>query len=299
LEFANEIGGATEHEWRGDGVPAELLDESETRIAEPSLAPNLGPAYHLPTLAQLRNPRHLQALKLACERTARVCVQEDAETRIRMPRAGRVEEVETSAGPVAGDVFVIAAGAWTDELLQPLGWRTRIQPVRGQIALLNPGRPLFRRVLIAGARYLVPRLDGRVLVGSTEEHAGFEKHNTTEGIEGLLQLAIKLVPALATATLERCWAGLRPGSPDGLPFIGKVPGLDNVFVASGHFRAGIQLSPGTALLLKEMILGNPLSLPVDAYGLERRAAQTNAEEPHTKQAVKLAQIAKSRARIKR
>jgi glycine oxidase len=80
-----------------------------------------------------------------------------------------------------------------------------------------------------------------------------------------------LVPALLKAQFEQCWAGLRPGSPDGLPFIGRTPGIDNLFVATGHFRAGIQLSPGTAMLLKEMILGQPLTMPVEAFRLERIA----------------------------
>jgi glycine oxidase len=141
--------------------------------------------------------------------------------------------------------------------------------VRGQIALLNPGRTLFRRLLLWGSRYLVPRLDGRVLIGSTEEHVGFEKTPTAAGIEGVLAMGIKIVPALAQAPLEKTWAGLRPGSPDGLPFMGLAPGFDNMYVAAGHFRAGIQLSPGTGLLLKEMILQQPLTMPMDTFRLDR------------------------------
>ena len=95
------------------------------------------------------------------------------------------------------------------------------------------------------------------------------KQTTATGIGGLLTLAAMLVPALADADVERCWAGLRPGSPDGLPFIGRVPGLDNVIIAAGHFRAGIQLSPGTALLVKELVLGQPLTMSLEAFRLER------------------------------
>jgi glycine oxidase len=108
-----------------------------------------------------------------------------------------------------------------------------------------------------------------VLIGSTEEHAGFEKTPTAEGIAGLLGLGVKLVPELGEAALEKTWAGLRPGSPDGLPFIGPVPGVESCFVAAGHFRAGIQLSPGTAQVLKEMLLGQPLTMPMDAFRLNR------------------------------
>jgi glycine oxidase len=201
--------------------------------------------------------------------TGKVQIDEGVAAQDLIRHGSRVQAVSTPHGPVAGAAFLIAAGAWADDLLAPLGIRTGISPIRGQIALLNPGRVVFQRVLIWGSRYLVPRQDGRVLAGSTEEHAGFVKHTTAEGIAELLRLAVTLVPRLAEADVEKCWAGLRPGSPDGLPFIGRVPGLDNVVVAAGHFRAGIQLSPGTALLVKELLLGQPLTMPLEAFRLER------------------------------
>jgi glycine oxidase len=122
-----------------------------------------------------------------------------------------------------------------------------------------------------GARYLVPRPDGRVLVGSTEENVGFDKRTTAAAIGELLGFAFTLVPELAAAHVERTWAGLRPGSPDGLPFLGRVPGFDNLFVAAGHYRAGIQLSPGTGLVLKELLLGQKLTVPLEPFRLERAA----------------------------
>jgi glycine oxidase len=100
----------------------------------------------------------------------------------------------------------------------------------------------------------VPRPDGRFLVGSTEEEAGFDKRTTATASRDLSALGCHLVPGLAEAHLERCWAGLRPGSPDGLPYLGAVPGLENLFVAVGHFRSGIQLSPGTGFGMKELLL---------------------------------------------
>jgi glycine oxidase len=269
LEFTSHHGDADEQEWAGEGIPAETLDEAMALGLEPALAPGLGKAVYLPTLAQLRNPRHLQALRTACLHTGKVRLEEGCDAREFRRQGGRVAAVATSAGLVEGDAFLIATGSWADELLRPLEWSAGICPVRGQIALLNPGRTLFRRVLIWGARYLVPRLDGRVLAGSTEERTGYVKQTTVQGIQELLHLAVSLVPALAGAEVERCWAGLRPGSPDGLPFIGGVPGTDNVYVAAGHFRAGIQLSPGTALLIKELILGKPLTMPLEAFRLER------------------------------
>jgi glycine oxidase len=122
-----------------------------------------------------------------------------------------------------------------------------------------------------GKRYLVPRGDGLTLVGSTEEpEAGFEKRTTLEGIGELLAFARQVVPVLAGALLETSWAGLRPGSPDGLPFIGPVPGWENVFVAAGHFRAGVQLSIGTAQALTELFTDKQTCVPLEAFALNRK-----------------------------
>jgi glycine oxidase len=269
LEFLSQAGGADAHEWRSLGVAEKILAEKDAVLLEPALAPGLGQTILLEGMAQLRNPRHLQALAAACLATKNVTFREGTSAESLVVEGNRAKGVRTPSEILYGDAVLIAAGAWTDRLLEPLGCRLNIEPVRGQIALLNPGAVVLRRILMWGAQYLVPRLDGRVLIGSTEEHAGFEKSTTAAGIGGLLELGVKLVPALASAALERTWAGLRPGSPDGLPYIGPTPGIDNLYVAAGHFRAGIQLSPGTALLLKEMILRRPLSMPIDAFRLDR------------------------------
>ena len=148
---------------------AQTLNENAVAELEPALAPGLGRALLLPTMAQLRNPRHLQALHQACLRSGKVQIDEGVDAQDFVRKGEHVSGVLTPAGLVDGDAFLITAGAWADELLALFGIRAGIKPIRGQIALLNPGGALFRRVLLWGARYLVPRLDGRVLVGSTEE----------------------------------------------------------------------------------------------------------------------------------
>ena len=158
-------------------------------------------------------------------------------------------------------------------LVGSIGWSLPIEPVRGQIALLNPGMVLLKHVLIWGSRYLVPRIEGRVLIGSTEEYAGFDKRTTAHGIRDLLDLAIRLVPDLAAATVERTWAGLRPGSRDGLPYLGQLADFENVCVAAGHFRAGLQLAPGTALVMREILTEKPTTIPLDAFAPARHARQ--------------------------
>jgi len=275
LEFNGEDAAAAAEEWRGAGISFETLDGKALHQLEPALAPALVEAYYLPDMAQVRNPRHVKALLAGCQALG-VALQAGCPVHGFERQGERVSAVRTVRGSIAADKFLVAAGAWSDALLGQVGWRPGIRPVRGQIALLNTGAPLFRRVLCRGKCYLVPRPEGRVLVGSTEEDAGFDKRTTAQAIAGLLRLAVELVPGLAAAHLERTWAGLRPGSPDSIPFLGAVPGTDNLFVAAGHFRAGIHLSPGTALVLKEIILGQKLSLPLEGFGLDRAISSVKA-----------------------
>ena len=248
--------------WRAERIAFDTPSDAELHTDEPQLKPPLRPAYRFPEMAQVRNPWHLRALIAACDRLG---------VRLR-PHTPFHWTDGTSGG--AGHV-VIAAGAWADEVLAPLGWRPGVRPVRGQMVLFRPDRPVLSRVVIDGRRYLVPRGDGRVLAGSTEEpDAGFELANTDDGVRSLKEFAVGLVPALADAPVEATWAGLRPGSPDGLPFLGPVPGHDRVIVACGHFRAGIQLSLGTAAVVRSFVTDISSPVLIDAFRLGREPNRT-------------------------
>jgi glycine oxidase len=268
LEFVDLPDTGHAEEWHGETGAVGLLSSEETIKLEPRIGPDLGRAWHLPDMAQLRNPRHLRALHAACQMFG---VQLRPQYGVRsLERTGhRITALQSVEGPIAAGKYLIAAGAWTDGLLSAAGCRLGVKPIRGQIVLLDAPSVGLKQILLWGSRYLVPREDGLVLVGSTEEDAGFEKRNTAEAVNELLALACRLVPDLGQATVERCWAGLRPGSPDGLPFIGRVPGWDNLFVAAGHFRAGIQLSPGTAVLLRDVLLEQPPLISLEAFRLDR------------------------------
>jgi glycine oxidase len=270
LEFESPTGEQAEasEEWRGEGIVFRELDGPALRQLEPALSPALTHGYHLPTMAQVRNPRHLKALTAACAKRG-VRLQQDCAVLGLVRQGSHVEAVETDEERIVANRYLLAAGARTEGLLQPLGWWPGIRPVRGQIALLNTDRPGPRPILVQGKRYLVPRGDGRILVGSTEEDAGFDARPTAGAIAELLEFAAALVPSLAAASVERCWAGLRPGSPDGLPYLGAVPGFSNLFIAAGHFRAGIQLSPATALVMRELLLGQTPSIPLEPFRLDR------------------------------
>jgi glycine oxidase len=129
-------------------------------------------------------------------------------------------------------------------------------------------RPI-RHIVNEGSRYLVPRDDGHVLAGSTEEEVGFDKSNTDEAIAELVAFARGLAPALADAGIERTWAGLRPGSFDGLPYLGPLPGYRNAYIAAGHFRSGLYMSTATALVMTQLLVGEQPAIDLAPFGVTR------------------------------
>jgi len=256
--------------WEREGFPFERLSPAELRRIEPAAGDIGGEPYYLPTCAQVRNPWHMRALVAACERVG-VRLRPHTPVSGWSFAGGRIAGVKLVTGEtVAAGRYLLAAGAWSEAFLEPLGHRPGVHPVRGQIVLFNNPTPGIKRVLMLGKRYFVPRADGRVLVGATEEpEAGFEKWATPSGVGELLAFATLTFPEWADAEVEKCWAGLRPGSPDGLPFLGPVPGWDGVFVATGHFRAGVQLSIGTAQVIADLFAGRPPGVPLDDFRLDR------------------------------
>lgn len=255
--------------WTSERVPLEVLSPPDLQRLEPALGPEIRCGYRLPTFAQVRNPRHLKALILACaSRHVRLVagapvMHFDTESDAQGGR--RILAARTANERYCAKNFLIAGGAWTGGLTRQLGFELPVRPVRGQIVLLSAVPLPFRHVLNNGARYLVPRADGRILIGATEEDVGFDKHNTVEGVAGLLQFAQRLVPVLAQAKLERTWSGLRPGSPTGNPFLSRLPEHPNGFVAAGHFRAGLQLSVATGDLMAQLITSGNTAIDLEEF----------------------------------
>jgi glycine oxidase len=210
----------------------------------------------------------LKALLVACAQRGVEVSPGVAAEEFRI-EGGRITAVETTNGPLAAGQVCITSGAWAQTLLGRLGLTVRIKPVRGQMVLLDGPRPVLRRIVNDGPRYLVPRGDGRVLVGSTEEDAGFDKRTTADAVAGLLDFAVRLAPGLRSARFEQCWAGLRPATLDGLPYLGRLPNLDNAYVAAGHFRSGLQLSPGTAAVMSQLIQGLETTIDLAPFRVDR------------------------------
>lgn len=250
---------------RAVDVRAEAIAPGELPALEPALRPPANRfALLLPDEAQIRNPRHVKALLAACARRGVGVSAGIGADRILL-EGERIAAVETVCGTIRAAQFVIASGAWSHAVATGLPWQPRVKPVRGQIALVATDAPLLSRVVNEDIRYIVPRGDGRALVGSTEENAGFDKRPTAGAIHDLLAFGRSLVPALAGARLERTWAGLRPGTPDGFPYLGALPGCTNGFIAAGHFRSGLQLSAGTAVVMAQLLGGQRPQVDLAAF----------------------------------
>ncbi len=238
---------------RGEAV--DRLEPEGLRAFEPTLSPALRGALRFPDLRQVRNHRAAPALATAAAARGAV-VHEQTSALSLLTHGERVVGARTTAGDVHAGTVVVAAGAWSGALLGDAAPRAaRTIPARGQMLLLRTRPGSLRHMLLGSdGSYLVPRADGRVLVGSTVEYVGFERGVTAAGLATITRALGRLAPALLDAPVEATWSGLRPDTPDHLPVLGWLrPGL---LVATGHFRSGIMLAPVTARIVRELLDGD-------------------------------------------
>ena len=246
------------------GLAVELLSGGAAREFEPCISASVLGALRFPNDIQVENRRLLSALANSVNGLGIDVLTETTVESLMIERS-RVNGVQTSRGSIRCKSIVIAAGTWSSLLLRssvlpdPV-----IQPVRGQMICLESKPQLTRHVLYSPRGYLVPRQDGRLLAGSTSEHAGFAKRVTAGGISSILQNTLEISPAIATLPVVDTWAGLRPRPADGLPVLGACGEIDGVIYATGHYRNGILLAPLTADLITEVIVAgvaSPLLAP--------------------------------------
>jgi glycine oxidase len=232
---------------------------------EPNLAPGFESGIWMPEVASIRNPRLGRALRESVQKHPNITLYEDTEVVGFTTFGERVTGVKTARGQHQADEVILAGGAWSGELLASLGLKLPVEPVKGQMMVFRAPVGLVNRVVMLEGRYLIPRNDGRVLVGSTLEHVGFDKQPTEEAGHSLFDTATRIVPELAEYEVEHHWAGLRPGSPDGIPFIGAVPGWKGLHLNTGHFRNGLVLAPASTRLLSDLLLERSPVIDPEAY----------------------------------
>jgi glycine oxidase len=218
----------------------------------------------LPDVAQVRNPRLLQASRAWVEKLGGRFV-EQCEVKEIVAEAGKVRHLATTQGDFSADAYIVTAGAWSKTLLGKHALKADIKPIRGQMLLFKFDTPPLPHILLQEDIYLIPRRDGHLLVGSTREDVGFDKSTTGEVREMLLKRAVALLPALRNMPVIQHWAGLRPASPGNIPTIGRHPHLQNLYINSGHFRYGVTMSPASVEVLLNTMNGTPQPFDVSPY----------------------------------
>jgi glycine oxidase len=251
--------------WQADhGVAVAWLDRAAALDLEPSLNPDLRAALFYPDDHQLMPLALARALARAAVDLG-ATIREGAAVDRLLLEGDRVVGVAIGDERLHAGEVVIANGAWASAWSEALRTPIPVRPVRGQMVALRTIGTGLRHVVSSVEGYLITKADGTTYVGTTVEEAGYDARPTVAGIARLLALAPRLVPRLADATFISAWAGLRPGTVDGRPLIGRVPGWQGVTLAAGHYRGGILLAPITGELVADLLANRRPRLPVDAF----------------------------------
>ncbi|WP_299179848.1 glycine oxidase ThiO [uncultured Neptuniibacter sp.] len=249
--------------------PLRKVDADFLYQKEPNLKAGLTEGLWMPEVSSIRNPRLGRSLRESLLQNPRINLLEHQEVTAIETDGEVVTGVRTSQGTFSAGQVVIAGGAWSAELLQLVGRTLPVEPVHGQMMLFKAKPGLVNRVVLKDGRYVIPRSDGRVLVGSTLEHIGFEKRTTEEAAKSLYETALDIVPVLSEYPIEHHWSGLRPGSPEGIPYIGQVTGYRNLYINAGQYRNGLVLAPASTRLLADILLKRETIISPEPYRMDR------------------------------
>lgn len=253
------------------GAQASVLDRGAALAREPMLGREVRGAVYVANESQVDNRRLSRALFAACTNLG-VRFAEAGDVEVECD-ARRVRGIRTRRGFVPAGAIVNATGAWAGSLAGiPLHARVAVRPIAGEMVALAVPRGFAHGLVWSGGTYLVPRGDGRLLVGATVLDRGFDVRVTARGVAALLAVALRMAPALGEFALVETWAGLRPGSHDGLPYLGRTA-LDGYFVAAGHYRNGILLAPITAQALAALVAEESPSVDLAAFDPKRAAPE--------------------------
>ena len=255
-----------EHSWHEEAnLPSELLSGDEVRELEPDLSPEIIAGLYIPEDGQVNPPQLLEAFV----RGAKVCGARIFEaTRVTglMVEGERVSGVHTTQGAFSANAVVLAGGAFSGLLTKQLGIQLPLYPMKGQMIELEVwALPIRANIWNAGNFYVVPKKDGRVIVGATEEDDVHDRRPTLGGIAELAGEALRLVPSLSEACFSRAWGGLRPATRSGYPILGPVEGWEGLILATGHFRNGVLLSAITGEIIGAVVFGEQPSIDIAPF----------------------------------
>ncbi|MBO0860652.1 MAG: glycine oxidase ThiO [Chloracidobacterium sp.] len=282
LALTEEDEEALERRWRWQcetGLNVKRLSLGCALKLEPLLNQDLRFALKFPGDHQVDNRRLTVALQTAARNAgARFLTHTEARELLTESVAGRrrIIGVSTSRGEIQANTVVIAAGSWSSLLRCDDAWRFEVEPVRGQMIAVEMPVPAARHVLYSRRGYLVPRLSGYLIAGSTTEQVGYDKRVTAAGVASIIKNAIEIAPCVADQAVIETWAGLRPRAPDDLPILGPDPLVEGLIYATGHYRNGILLTPITAQSISELIIKGESGVSLAPFSVARFANRPGA-----------------------
>lgn len=223
-----------------------------------------GQALFFPGIAQVRNPKLLQALQRRIMQLGGRIIENCAISGFKTAN-GYIQSVQSACGEFRADHYIVCAGAWSKAVLGEHTLLSDIKPVKGQMLLFKYDVPPISAIFVQNDVYLIPRRDGHLLVGSTLEKTGFDKQPTQAAYDYLFSCAQAMLPSLGRKSAIQHWAGLRPGSPHNIPTIGQHPEILNLWINSGHFRYGVTMAPTSAEILANEITRIPQPFDISPY----------------------------------
>lgn len=244
--------------------PRQIITSKDTALGVNSQCP----ITYLPKVAQVRNPRLCKALKAHLLSVGVDIVEHEAVKEV-VEHAGQFTGMRTENETYAAKNGVICTGAWASSLLPQIN----VYPIKGQMLLLRGAPGALNRIILNAGRYIIPRADGHILVGSTVEKTGFKTDTDAHTAKQLKAVFDDILPAVGDLPVVQHWAGLRPATKSGVPLVGKVPSVEGLYVNAGHYRNGVVAAPASATLLRNMITKNvefrstSRSLNVENYAL--------------------------------
>lgn len=253
----------------------EYLQHEQIEQINPVINSKFQQAIYFPQIANVRNPRLLQSITAYLKQHSQVEFIEHCPIEQFNITNGKVQSVRTQNGKTYdADQFVITTGAWSKHWSEQLELEIPVHPVQGQMVLFKTPENWLPTMCMNDVMYLIPRLDGHVVCGSSMENCGFDTTPTAATKDKILQACFEMVPELANFPIEKQWAGLRPGSPTGIPYIGKMPNLDNLWANFGHFRNGLCMGPASARLLRQLMLQQSTLVNPEPYSPARLKSET-------------------------
>lgn len=263
LDIEQELDQASQ--WESDHAYSfESLSAQQLKLTEPGLNSSFKQGWFTDSIGQLRNPRMVRALREELLGLG-VIIRQQTQAQSFIVENDQLKGIVTDKGSFYADQVVVAGGAWSSRLLEQWVKIPKIAPVKGQMIVFKAQPGIVSRIVLSKGRYVIPRQDGRVVVGSTLEFDDFDKTTTQEVLSELKQEACRIIPALRDYPVEKQWAGLRPGSVDGVPYIGEHPELKNLYLNAGHFRNGVVIGLASCQLLVNQLLGEEPIVDPEPY----------------------------------